>query len=113
MSRAIWSRSCWYNRLVLVVVSDPFVFLSIATPRTRGADGLLVHAGTIAIQLVRPNFPLNFSASSSARARLGSTAKVVEPLPDIRMTGAPLARRNSWNNASNGYFSNAGASREL
>ena len=42
-----------------------------------------------------------------------TTANVVEPLPDINAARAPCSRKNSWNNASSGYFSSAGASSEL
>ncbi len=66
-----------------------------------------------AVQFVRPNRALNFSTSLSPAAWPGTKAKVVEPLPDIKVAAAPLARRNSWNKASNGYFSSAGASSEL
>jgi hypothetical protein len=51
--------------------------------------------------------------ASARRVQPRTTAKVVEPLPDISVAAAPLARRNSWNNASSGYFSSAGASSEL
>ena len=60
-----------------------------------------------------PNLALNFSASADAASSPWTTAKVVEPLPDMSVAAAPLARRNSWNSASSGYFSRAGASSEL
>jgi len=56
---------------------------------------------------------LNFSASDPAAETFSAIAKVVEPLPDMSAASAPFARRNSWNNARIGNFSNAGASSEL
>ena len=70
-------------------------------------------AGTTATQFVAPYLALNLSASADAASSPWTTAKVVEPLPDMSVAAAPLARRNSWNSASSGYFSSAGASSEL
>ena len=55
----------------------------------------VAHTGTTASQQDVPNLPLNFSASVSAADLSLSTANVVEPLPDISVASAPLARRNS------------------
>src|SRR5579859_728179 len=61
------------------------------------APTIRVHTGTIARQLVSPNFDLNFSARSSAACRERIKAKVVDPLPLIKVAAAPFSRRNSWN----------------
>ena len=53
------------------------------------------YTGTMAVQQVAPNFALNFSTAVSAALRLGKMANVVEPLPDMSVTAAPWARRNS------------------
>jgi hypothetical protein len=51
--------------------------------------------GTTAVQQFLPNLPRNVSASASAVAGLSTIANVVEPLPDISVAAAPLARKNS------------------
>jgi hypothetical protein len=48
------------------------------------------------IQPESPKFSRKSRASFSASAERSTSAKVVEPLPDINATVAPWARRNSW-----------------
>ena len=54
----------------------------------------LDHTVTTAVQH-GPNFALTFSSNCKAAASPLTTAKVVEPLPDISVAAAPFARRNS------------------
>ena len=53
-----------------------------------------LQSGTMAVQQ-SPNLALNFSRRPLAADGVGSSAKVVDPLPLIRVTGAPWSRRNS------------------
>jgi hypothetical protein len=56
----------------------------------------VIQIGTTAIQPWVPKRALNFSARRSAALIFSAMAKVVEPLPDMRETTAPLAIKNSW-----------------
>src|SRR5262245_62068008 len=50
---------------------------------------------TLAVQQKVPNLPLKSSRMVWAADSRSTMAKVVDPLPDIRTTDAPFARRNS------------------
>ena len=88
--------------------------LTTAGPGTAVAfpPGGVYPSGTTAVQH-GPNRPWTFSASVSPEEKSRQIAKVVEPLPDIIVAGAPCSRKNAWYKPSSGYFSSAGASSEL
>lgn len=56
---------------------------------------LPVHKAATVVHAPGPNLDWKRSRSRWAASRVGAMAKVVEPLPDMRTMGAPLARRNS------------------
>ena len=64
-------------------------------------------------QWVDPKPFLKSSMAFSAVCLLGKMAKVVEPLPDIKVTSAPEAFNVVWNNRKIGNFSRTGLSRLL
>lgn len=65
-------------------------FFITSSPRLRPC-----HSAATAVHAPGPNLDWKRSWRRSVASRLATMAKVVEPLPDIRTMGAPLARRNS------------------